>query len=141
MLVPLVYDTLGLQTYFTSGPTETRAWTIKKGATAPQVCSRDALTGDHVCVIMIIVWKDSVRMDVVDIHLVIHRFISNVLRQAAGEIHTDFEKGFIRAETCSYADLVAHGSEKAVKDAGAMRSEGKEYVMRDGDVVLFRFNN
>lgn len=56
-------------------------------------------------------------------------------------IHSDFEKGFIRAETCNYADLVAHGSEKAVKDAGLMRSEGKEYIMRDGDVVLFRFNN
>ncbi len=55
-------------------------------------------------------------------------------------IHGDFEKGFIRAETTSYADLIAAGSEKAAKEAGLVRSEGKEYVMRDGDVVLFRFN-
>jgi GTP-binding protein YchF len=89
------YDTLGLQTYFTSGPTETRAWTIRKGMTAPQ---------------------------------------------AAGVIHTDFEKGFIRAETMSYDDLKAAGSEKVVKEKGQLRSEGKEYVMAEGDVVLFRFN-
>jgi len=94
-LVNTAYDALGLQTYFTSGPTETRAWTIRKGSTAPQ---------------------------------------------AAGVIHTDFEKGFIRAETISYEDLLAKGSEKACKEAGLMRSEGKEYVMKEGDVVLFRFN-
>lgn len=94
-LVQNAYECLGLQTYFTSGPTETRAWTINKGDTAPQ---------------------------------------------AAGVIHTDFEKGFIRAETMAYDDLVKLGSEKAVKEAGKMRSEGKDYVMQDGDVVLFRFN-
>lgn len=94
-LVRVAYDTLGLQTYFTSGPTETRAWTILKGSTAPQ---------------------------------------------AAGVIHSDFEKGFIRAETIAYDDLIRLGSEKAVKDAGLLRSEGKDYVMQEGDVVLFRFN-
>ena len=91
----LAYDTLGLQTYFTSGPTETRAWTIRKGMSAPQ---------------------------------------------AAGVIHSDFEKGFIRAETITYSDIAKLGSEKAVKDAGLLRSEGKEYIMQEGDVVLFRFN-
>jgi len=60
--------------------------------------------------------------------------------QAAGVIHTDFERGFIRAETISYEDLVATGSEKAAKEKGVYRSEGKEYVMAEGDVVLFRFN-
>lgn len=60
--------------------------------------------------------------------------------QAAGVIHTDFEKGFIRAETVSYTDMIAQGSEKAVKDAGLLRSEGKEYIMQEGDIVLFRFN-
>lgn len=94
-LVNVAYDTLGLQTYFTSGPTETKAWTILKGMTAPQ---------------------------------------------AAGVIHSDFEKGFIRAETMSYDDLIKAGSEKAVKESGALRSEGKEYVMQDADIVLFRFN-
>ena len=94
-LVRTAYKSLGLQTYFTSGPTETRAWTILKGMTAPQ---------------------------------------------AAGVIHTDFEKGFIRAETISYEDLVREGSEKAVKEKGLMRSEGKEYIMQEGDVCLFRFN-
>lgn len=94
-VITAAYDALGLQTYYTSGPKESRAWTIKKGMTAPQ---------------------------------------------AAGVIHTDFEKGFIRAETVSYTDLVAQGSEKAVKEKGLMRSEGKEYVMQEGDVVLFRFN-
>lgn len=94
-LTKLAYDTLGLQTYFTAGPTETRAWTIQKGMSAPQ---------------------------------------------AAGVIHSDFEKGFIRAETISYADMERLGSEKAVKDAGLLRSEGKEYIMQEGDVVLFRFN-
>merc|ERR1719231_483486 len=94
-LVKTAYSGLGLQTYFTSGPTETKAWTIRKGYTAPQ---------------------------------------------AAGVIHTDFERGFIRAETISYDDLVTLGSEKACKESGKMRSEGKEYVMQEGDVVLFRFN-
>ena len=94
-LVRIAYDSLGLQTYFTAGPTETRAWTIKKGSTAPQ---------------------------------------------AAGVIHSDFEKGFIRAETMSYEDLAKLGSEKAVKDAGLLRSEGRDYIMKEGDVVLFRFN-
>jgi GTP-binding protein YchF len=94
-LVNTAYSALGLQTYYTSGPTETRAWTIRKGMTAPQ---------------------------------------------AAGVIHTDFEKGFIRAEVMSYEDLDALGTEKAVKEAGLLRSEGKDYVMREGDVVLFRFN-
>ena len=94
-LVNTAYESLGLQTYFTAGPTETRAWTILKGMTAPQ---------------------------------------------AAGVIHSDFEKGFIRAETISYDDMVKMGSEKAVKEAGLMRSEGREYVMQEGDIVLFRFN-
>lgn len=94
-LVKETYSLLGLQTYFTCGPKETRAWTIKKGSTAPQ---------------------------------------------AAGVIHSDFEKGFIRAETMSFEDLVALGSEKAVKDAGKLRSEGKDYVCKEGDVMLFRFN-
>lgn len=94
-LVRIAYDQLGLQTYFTSGPTETRAWTIRKGMTAPQ---------------------------------------------AAGVIHTDFEKGFIRAETISYTDMIQAGSEKAVKESGLLRSEGKEYIMKEGDIVLFRFN-
>jgi ribosome-binding ATPase YchF (GTP1/OBG family) len=60
--------------------------------------------------------------------------------QAAGVIHSDFERGFIRAETMSYKDLLSLGSERAVKDAGLMRSEGKDYIMQEGDVVLFRFN-
>jgi ribosome-binding ATPase YchF (GTP1/OBG family) len=94
-LVAAAYDTLGLQTFYTAGPKEARAWTIRKGMTAPQ---------------------------------------------AAGVIHTDFEKGFIRAETISYDDLVKAGSEKAVKEAGLLRSEGREYVMQEGDIVLFRFN-
>lgn len=94
-LVALAYESLGLQTYYTSGPKETRAWTIKKGMTAPQ---------------------------------------------AAGVIHSDFEKGFIRAETVSFEDLVAFGSEKAAKEAGKVRSEGRDYVMSEGDVCLFRFN-
>ena len=89
------YDLLGLQTYFTAGPKESRAWTVKKGATAPQ---------------------------------------------AAGVIHGDFEKGFIRAETISYEDYVDAGGEAGAKDAGKMRAEGKEYVVQDGDVMLFRFN-
>lgn len=94
-LVREAYDILQLQTYYTSGPTETRAWTIRKGWKAPQ---------------------------------------------AAGVIHNDFERGFIRAETISYEDLVACGSEAEVKKQGKLRSEGKEYVVQEGDVILFRFN-
>ncbi|MEM0984877.1 MAG: redox-regulated ATPase YchF [Pseudomonadota bacterium] len=94
-LIHAGYDLLGLQTYFTAGPKESRAWTIPKGATAPQ---------------------------------------------AAGVIHGDFEKGFIRAETIAYDDYVACGGETPAKDAGKMRAEGKEYVVKDGDVMLFRFN-
>jgi GTP-binding protein YchF len=94
-LIRAGYDLLGLQTYFTAGPKEARAWTIPKGATAPQ---------------------------------------------AAGVIHTDFEKGFIRAETIPYADYVVLGGEVPAKEAGKMRLEGKDYVVRDGDVMLFRFN-
>lgn len=94
-LVKEAYDILSLQTYYTSGPTETRAWTIGKGWTAPK---------------------------------------------AAGVIHGDFERGFIRAETVSYDDLVEHGSEKVAKENGKMRSEGKDYVVQEGDVILFRFN-
>jgi len=89
------FDTLGLQTYLTAGPKEARAWTIRKGWTAPQ---------------------------------------------AAGVIHTDFERGFIKAEVISYDDLVEAGSVAAVKAAGKARVEGKDYVMADGDVVEFRFN-
>ena len=94
-LVRVAYDTLGLQSYLTAGKKETRAWTIPKGATAPE---------------------------------------------AAGVIHTDFQRGFIAATICSYDDLVRLGSEKAVKEAGLRRTEGKDYVMRDGDVVEFKFN-
>jgi ribosome-binding ATPase len=94
-LVAATYDLLGLRTYFTSGPTETRAWTITAGMRAPQ---------------------------------------------AAGVIHSDFERGFIRAETIGYKDLCAVGSEKAAKEKGLMRSEGKEYEVAEGDVLLFRFN-
>ena len=94
-LVKAAYALLGLITFFTTGPKESRAWTIKRGFKAPQ---------------------------------------------AAGTIHTDFERGFIRAETIKYNDFDRLGSEVAVKEAGLMRSEGKEYVMEDGDVVLFRFN-
>jgi hypothetical protein len=89
------YTLLGLQTYFTAGPKEVRAWTVPNGATAPQ---------------------------------------------AAGVIHTDFEKGFIRAETIAFADYVAHKGEAGAKEAGKMRLEGKEYVVHDGDVMHFRFN-
>lgn len=89
------FHTLGLQTYLTAGPKEARAWTIPKGATAPQ---------------------------------------------AAGVIHTDFERGFIKAEVVSFADLVETGSMAAAKAAGKVRMEGKDYVMVDGDVVEFRFN-
>ena len=94
-LIRSAYKLLNLQTYFTAGVQEVRAWTIPIGATAPQ---------------------------------------------AAGVIHTDFEKGFIRAETISYEDYENFGSEAKVKDAGKMRVEGKEYVVKDGDVMHFRFN-
>ena len=94
-MIHAAYNTLGLQSYLTAGPKETRAWTIKKGATAPQ---------------------------------------------AAGVIHTDFERGFIAASIVSYDDLVAAGSETAAKSAGKVRTEGKEYIMQPGDIVEFRFN-
>jgi len=94
-LIRATYELLGLRTYFTSGPKETRAWTILAGMVAPQ---------------------------------------------AAGVIHTDFERGFIRAETVAYKDLVATGSMNAAKEKGLVRSEGKEYVVQEGDVLLFRFN-
>jgi ribosome-binding ATPase len=95
VLARVGFDTLGLQTYLTAGPKEARAWTIRKGATAPE---------------------------------------------AAGVIHTDFERGFIKAEVVSFEDLVAAGSMLKAKEAGKVRMEGKDYVMRDGDVVEFRFN-
>lgn len=94
-VVQSAYDLLGLQSYLTAGEQETRAWTIKKGWTAPQ---------------------------------------------AAGVIHTDFEKGFIAAQIVSYKDLVSVGSEQAAKAAGKVRTEGKTYIMQEGDVVEFRFN-
>jgi ribosome-binding ATPase len=94
-LIREAYALLGLQTYFTAGPKEARAWTIPIGATAPE---------------------------------------------AAGVIHTDFEKGFIRAETIAFADYVALNGEAGAREAGKLRSEGKEYVVRDGDVMHFRFN-
>ncbi len=94
-LIRSAYKLLNLQTYFTAGVKEVRAWTIPVGSTAPQ---------------------------------------------AAGVIHTDFEKGFIRAETISYEDYESYGSEAKVKEAGKVRVEGKEYVVADGDVMHFRFN-
>ncbi len=94
-LARIGFETLGLQTYLTAGPKESRAWTIKKGATAPE---------------------------------------------AAGVIHTDFQKGFIKAEVIGYDDLVELGSVAAARAAGKARMEGKDYVMQDGDVVEFRFN-
>jgi GTP-binding protein YchF len=94
-LIHTGYDLLDLQTYFTVGPKESRAWTIRKGWSAPK---------------------------------------------AAGVIHGDFEKGFIRAETVAYEDYVEHGGEAGAKEAGKMRSEGKDYIVQDGDVMLFRFN-
>jgi GTP-binding protein YchF len=94
-LIRAGYDLLGLQTYFTAGVKEVRAWTIHKGDTAPQ---------------------------------------------AAGVIHTDFERGFIRAQTIAYADFIACKGEQGAKEAGKMRSEGKEYVVQDGDVLNFLFN-
>lgn len=94
-LIRATYELLGLRTYFTTGPKETRAWTIQAGMLAPQ---------------------------------------------AAGVIHSDFERGFIRAETVAYKDLVTNGSMTAAKEKGLVRSEGKEYVVQEGDVLLFRFN-
>jgi ribosome-binding ATPase YchF (GTP1/OBG family) len=94
-LIRAAFSLLGLQTYFTAGVKEVRAWTIHIGDTAPQ---------------------------------------------AAGVIHTDFERGFIRAQTIAYDDFVAHGGEQGAKDAGRMRAEGKEYVVKDGDVMNFLFN-
>lgn len=94
-LIRAAYDTLGLQSYLTAGKKEVRAWTIKKGSTAPQ---------------------------------------------AAGVIHTDFERGFIAAQVVDYDDLISAGSEAAAKAAGKVRTEGKDYVMHPGDVVEFRFN-
>ena len=94
-LIKAAYETLGLQSFLTAGKKECRAWTIKKGSTAPQ---------------------------------------------AAGTIHTDFERGFIAAQICNYDDLKALGSEQAVKAAGKLRTEGKTYRLQDGDVVEFKFN-
>ncbi|MEO7904506.1 MAG: redox-regulated ATPase YchF [Candidatus Saccharimonadales bacterium] len=94
-MIHAAYDILGLQSYLTAGPKEVRAWTIKKGSTAPQ---------------------------------------------AAGVIHTDFERGFIAAQVVDFDDLMTAGSETAAKAAGKMRTEGKEYIMKPGDVVEFRFN-
>ena len=94
-VIRAAFRLLGLQTYFTAGPKEVRAWTVKVGATAPQ---------------------------------------------AAGVIHTDFEKGYIRAETIAYDDYVACNGEAGAREAGKFRLEGKEYVVRDGDVMHFRFN-
>ncbi len=89
------YKLLGLQTYFTAGEKEVRAWTVKRGSTAPQ---------------------------------------------AAGVIHTDFERGFIRAETVAYDDYIKFRGESGARDAGRLRLEGKEYVVKEGDVLHFRFN-
>ena len=95
VLIRAAYKLLDLETFFTAGPKEARAWTIHRGARAPQ---------------------------------------------AAGKIHSDFERGFIRAETIAYDDYITAGSEQAARAAGKMRSEGKDYVVQDGDVILFRFN-
>lgn len=92
-LVRVSYETLGLQSFLTAGKKEVRAWTVRKGATAPE---------------------------------------------AAGVIHTDFQRGFIAAVVCKYDDLVKLGSEKAVKEAGLMRTEGKDYVVQEGDIIEFR---
>jgi ribosome-binding ATPase YchF (GTP1/OBG family) len=89
------YRLLGLLTFFTAGPKEVRAWTVRRGATAPQ---------------------------------------------SAGVIHTDFERGFIRAETIAYDDYIAGNGETGAREAGKLRLEGKEYVVREGDVMHFRFN-
>ena len=89
------YDLLGLITYFTAGPTETRAWTIPSGTRA---------------------------------------------RDAAGKIHTDFARGFIAAETIAFDDYIACGGELGAKESAKMRKEGRDYIVKDGDVILFRFN-
>ena len=89
------YKLLGLQTFFTAGPKEVRAWTVKVGATAPQ---------------------------------------------AAGKIHSDFERGFIRAQTISYDDFIKYKGESGAKEAGKLRSEGKDYIVQDGDLFEFLFN-
>jgi ribosome-binding ATPase YchF (GTP1/OBG family) len=94
-LIRQAYHLLNLQTYFTAGVKEVRAWTINKGMTAPQ---------------------------------------------AASVIHSDFEKGFIRAEVMKYNDYIQYGSESAVKEAGKFKVEGKEYIVEDGDIMHFRFN-
>jgi hypothetical protein len=94
-VIRAAYRLLGLQTFFTAGPKEVRAWTVRAGATAPQ---------------------------------------------AAGAIHTDFERGFIRAEVIAFADYIACHGEAGAKDAGKLRLEGKEYVVQEGDVLHFRFN-
>jgi GTP-binding protein YchF len=94
-MIHAAYALLGLITFYTAGPKESRAWTVHKGAKAPE---------------------------------------------AAGEIHTDFERGFIRAETIAYDDYIKFGGETGARDAGKLRSEGKDYVVQDGDVMLFRFN-
>ena len=94
-LIRASYEMLELQTFFTAGPKEVRAWTVKRGTLAPE---------------------------------------------AAGEIHTDFKKGFIRAETISYDDFIKYQGESGAKAAGKIRSEGSDYIVQDGDVVLFRFN-
>ena len=94
-VIRAAYKLLDLETYFTAGPKEVRAWTVRRGSTAPK---------------------------------------------AAAVIHTDFEKGFIRAEVVGYDDYIAHGGEAGAKDAGRWRLEGKDYVVREGDVMHFRFN-
>ena len=94
-IVRASFNLLGLQTYFTGGPTEVRAWTINKGSTA---------------------------------------------KQSAGVIHSDFERGFIKAEVFSYDDLVEHGSENALSNLGLARTEGKDYIVKDGDCIFFKFN-
>ena len=94
-VIHAAYRLLGLETFFTAGPKEVRAWTVRAGATAPR---------------------------------------------AAGAIHSDFERGFIRAEVIAYADYIACGGEAGAREAGKWRLEGKEYVVREGDVMHFRFN-
>jgi ribosome-binding ATPase YchF (GTP1/OBG family) len=94
-MIHAAYALLGLITFYTAGPKEARAWTVRDGARAPE---------------------------------------------AAGEIHSDFERGFIRAETIAYNDYIKFGGEAGARDAGKLRSEGKDYVVQDGDVMLFRFN-
>jgi ribosome-binding ATPase YchF (GTP1/OBG family) len=94
-MIRLSYDLLGLQSFFTVGPDEVRAWTVHRGATAPE---------------------------------------------AAGEIHTDLQKGFIRAEVVGYDDLITLGGMNEVKSKGKFRLEGKEYIVKDGDILNIRFN-